>query len=61
MNWGHASAKPLKRVLADSDGGDMHLLNYVDGALEQREVCRAFDKGPHVPIFMRGSTVSMFN
>ena len=50
VNWGHASATQLKRVLVDSEGGDSHLANYVDEASENCDVCRAFDKAPHVPI-----------
>ena len=43
VNWGHASAHQLRRVLVDSDGGNAHLLTCADEVLEQREVCRAPD------------------
>ena len=37
-----------------------HLVNHVDKALETCDVCRAFDKAPHIPI--AGPTaVSAFN
>ena len=50
VNWGHASAQQLGRVLADPVGGNLHLPSCVGEVLEQREVCRAFDKAPHDPI-----------
>ena len=59
-NWGHASATQLKRVLVDSDGGMSHLVNQVDQVLETCDVCRAFDKAPHIPI-AGTTTVSAFN
>ena len=60
VNWGHASATQLKRVLVDSDGGTSHLANYVDDVLGNCDVCTAFDKAPHVPI-AGTSAVLMFN
>ena len=59
-NWGHASASQLKRILVDSDGGMSHLVAHVDSVLETCEVCRAFDKAPHLPI-AGTSSVSCFN
>ena len=59
-NWGHASANQLKRILVDSDGGMSHLVAHVDSVLENCEVCRAFDKAPHLPI-AGTSSVSCFN
>ena len=59
-NGGHASARRLGRVLVGSDRGNMHLLTCVDGILGHREVCRSFEKAPHVPA-PATSTVSMFN
>ena len=50
VNWGRASAQQLKGVFADSDGGNAHLLNYVDEAFGQREVCKAFDTVPRALI-----------
>ena len=42
VTWGHASARRLKRVLVylseETAGGET--------ALQQRDVCRAFDKRP---------------
>ena len=40
VNWRRASAQEPKRVLADSDGEENHLLNYVDKVLEHCEVPR---------------------
>ena len=59
-NWGHASANQLKRILVDSDSGMSHLVAHVDSVLENCEVCRAFDKAPHLPI-AGTSSVSCFN
>ena len=59
-NWGHASASQLKRILVDSDSGMSHLVAHVDGVLDTCEVCRAFDKAPHLPI-AGTSSVSCFN
>ena len=50
VNWGHASARQLKRVLADTEAGNSHLVNHVDEVLERRGTCRASDKAPHLPI-----------
>ena len=49
VNWGHASARQLMKVLLDSDGDNIHLGNYVAEALANRDGCRAFDKAPNVP------------
>ena len=49
-NWGHASAKQLGQAPVDPDGGNVHLANYVGEVLEQRELCRTFDRAPHAPI-----------
>ena len=42
VNWGHASATQLGRVLADSGGGMSHLATDVDAVLGNCDVCRAF-------------------
>ena len=34
VDWGHASAKQLKRVSAESGGGNMHLLTCADEVLQ---------------------------
>ena len=47
VNWGHASARERKRVLVDSGGGNSHLGNSADAALEHCEIRRALDKAPH--------------
>ena len=60
VNWGRASAKQLKQVLADSKGGIFRWVNCVDEVLQQRETCRASDKAPHVPT-AGTSTASMFS
>ena len=49
-NWGHASAQQLKRVSVHSGGEIMHLVNIADEVLQQRDICRPFEKAPHVPI-----------
>ena len=60
VNWGHVSAQQLKQVLADSDRGNVNLVNYADKVLEQRAVCRAFDDAPRASI--SGTlTASMFH
>ena len=60
VNLGHASAQQLKTVLVDSLVANTHLLNYVDEILGNCGVCRAFGKGPHVPIASTPA-VSMIN
>ena len=50
VNWSHAPARQLRRVLVDSDGRNMHLLTFVDEVSGRREACTAIDRGPHVPI-----------
>ena len=60
MNWGHASAQQLRRVLADSDAGNMRLADGVAAVLEQRGVHRSFDTAPHLP-FAGRPTFYMFN
>ena len=47
--WDHVSAQQLRRVL-ESDGDNLHLLTCVDEVLEQRDVCRAFDRAPNAPV-----------
>ena len=59
-NWGPAPAQQLKRVLADSVGGNLHLANCENGVAEQCDYRRSFDTAPQVP--SKGPpTVSMFN
>ena len=60
VNWGHASAQQIKRVLVAADGGNLPLLRHVEEVVNQCEVCRAFDKAPHFPI-AGTATVSAFN
>ena len=60
VNRGHAPAQQLKRVVADSEKGNMHLLTCVDEVCARREVCQAFEKAPHAPAGGT-STVAMFN
>ena len=60
VNRGHASATQLKRALVDSANGTSHLVPRVDEVLENCDVCRAFDKAPHVPI-AGATTASAFN
>ena len=58
VNWGHASAHHFKRILADSDRNNLHLLTCVDKVLAQRGVCQAFEEAPHIPA-AGTSTVAM--
>ena len=46
----HASAQTLQSVLVGSDGEAMVLVNCVDEALGQREICRASTKAAQIPI-----------
>ena len=59
-NWGHAAASRLKRVLADSECGNSNLVNFADDVLEHCDVCKAYEKAPHVPI-AGTSPASTFN
>ena len=58
--WGHASAQQLRRVLVDSDGGNIHLLTCAGEALAQREACQACEQAPYIPA-AGASTVAMFS
>ena len=60
INWGHASATQLKRVLVDAEGDTQSLIQYVDKVVSQCDTCKAFEKAPHIPI-SGTPTVSMFN
>ena len=60
INWGHASASQLKRAPVDSDGETTGLINMAGDAPQQREVCRAFDRAPHLWIAAT-STASPLN
>ena len=60
MYYEIASARQLKRVSVNSEGGNYHLVNYVDVVLEHCEIRRACGKAPHVPI-AGTSTAPMFN
>ena len=60
VSSGPASVHPLKRVLVDSDRGNMHSMSYVDLVSGQCEIRRATDKAPQVPI-AGTPTVSMSN
>ena len=46
INWGHASATQIKRVLVDAEGDTQSLLQHVDEVVSQRDTCKAFDKAP---------------
>ena len=50
VKWGHASAKQIKRVSLDSDGGNLHLLQHVVEVLGRCEVRRAFVRAPRAPV-----------
>ena len=40
VNWGHAAAQHLRRVLMDSGGDNAQLITCVDEVLAQRDVFR---------------------
>ena len=44
VNWGHASARQLKRIRADAEGANGRLLGFADKVVVQREVCQDADK-----------------
>ena len=50
VNPGRAPDHQLLRDSADSVGKSVNLAPYVDEVLEQREIRRAFDQSPHIPI-----------
>ena len=60
INWGHASATQIKRVLVDAGGGAQSLIQRVDEVVSQRDTRKAFEKAPHIPI-SGSSWVSMSN
>ena len=60
VNWAHASAQQVARVLVDSDGNSMYLFTRVDEVSQQREVRRAFDEAPKAPS-AGASAVAMAN
>ena len=49
LNWGHAPAHRLTRILVDAEGAKQRLLDCVGEVVRQREVCRAFERAPHLP------------
>ena len=44
----------------DSDSGNLHPPHHVEEVLGRREICRASDRAPHVPV-AGAPTVSMFH
>ena len=60
VNWGHASAQQIKRVLVDAGGDNLSLLRHVEQVVSQCDVCKAFEKAPRTPI-AGTPTVAMFN
>ena len=50
VNWGHAAATELKRLLVDSNRDDARRVNEAEDVLEHFKVRRASEKAPHVPI-----------
>ena len=41
INWGHASATQIKRVLVDAEGDTQSLVQHVDDVVAQCDVCKA--------------------
>ena len=56
---GHASAHPLRRIVADSDGETIDSVNFTGEVLGQRAICRASDEHPQIP-FAGTSTGSAY-
>ena len=55
-----ASAHQLSRILVDAEGAHQRLLDCLCEVARRGEVCRAFDKAPHLPV--AGTTmVPLFN
>ena len=50
MHLRQASAQHPGGVLADANAGTTHLANSADEVLEHSDICRVFNKTPHVPI-----------
>ena len=50
LTWGGASAHQSRRVLVDSAGGAVGLVNFADGVLGQCGIRRASEKAPQSPI-----------
>ena len=50
VNLGPTLAGRLKRVSVDSDGNNKHFSRYVNGVLERRGECKAFEKAPRAAI-----------
>ena len=59
VHRGRTSAQQVRRVSADSDGDNVHLLTRVDDVSEQLEVRRVFDKATRDPA-AGASTVVLF-
>ena len=49
VNWGHAAARRLKRLVEYSVGENMGLLSFVDEVLQHSDACRALERAPHLP------------
>ena len=62
VNCGHASARPLKQVSPDLDGGDMHLDNNAESCTGSKEVRRTatplIPRGRHSPFPGFGTRVA---
>ena len=60
INSGHASARHIKRVLADAEGDTQSPMQRVGDVVSLCDASRAFEKAPHIPI-SGTSTAPMFN
>ena len=58
VNWGHGSTQQPQRGLVDADGETVGLVSSVDEVMQQRDVCRAFDEAPYLPIAATSSASS---
>ena len=59
VNWARASERHPKRVLVDAAGDSQGLPGRVREALQQRDVCRAFERAPYL-LVPGTSSVSSF-
>ena len=59
VNLGRALAQHLKRVLMDSDGGNLGFFGCADAVPQRCEVCGSFDDAPHLPIAATSSATSL--
>ena len=60
MDWSHASAYQVLRILVGAEGANKPLLDFADEVVGPCEVRQAFDMAHHVPV-AGASSASSFN